>query len=186
MSEVAHVENELRTPDGQVIDLSDPAAVALAYDDVQQLKRMVGEVERTLKKSLAEHAAALGKKTFELEGIGRVEIKGGSEKRYDAQGLKRALKEAGMPPERIAEIVRETVELKVMGVEANKAAKANEKYAAIIEDHTTLEEKKSPTITVTKFGGGKRGVGARRAGELTAQDSDPPADDPLSERLPWE
>lgn len=183
--ELRQEDKPVMTPDGQIIDLSDPAQVAMAYDDLQMLKRMIREAEGRLKGALIEHSAAVGKKTFEISGVGKIEIKGGTEKKYDAQGLKRGLKEAGCPDDRISEIVHEIVDYKVVAVEANRAAKANPEYAAVIEANSTVEEK-TPTVTVSRVGGGRARVPAQRAvGELTAQDSSP-ADDSLAEQLPWE
>jgi hypothetical protein len=178
-NEIAHrEENSLVTPTGQIIDLANTAEVALAYGDLQQMKRMIREVEGVLKGTLLAHSASIGKKTFEL-GENKVEIKGGTEKVFDAQGLKRALKEVGCPDERISEIVRETISYKVAAVEARQAAAANPDYAAAVEAHTTIEEK-APTVTVTRVGGErKREVTKSYARELT------PAADPF-DTLPWE
>jgi hypothetical protein len=176
---------DLMLPNGVIVDMTDPGQVAVAYDDLQQLRRMVAEAERTLKAALVFHGRdTLGKNTFTIEGVGKVQIEGGKEKRYDAQGLKRALTAAGMPPERVKEIVRETIELKVMGKEANAAAKANPKYEEIIKEFVTVEEK-TPTVTVTRIGGGRgthphpdsRTVEA----EKTVEASPNPAD-----VMPWE
>jgi hypothetical protein len=175
---------ELTLPNGVLVDLTDPGQVAVAYDDLQMLRRMVTQAEKTLKEALIEYGREkLGKNTFTLEGVGKVQIEGGKEKRYDAQGLKQALLKAGMPPERVSEIVRETVELKVMGREANAAAKTP-KYEKIIEEFMTVEEK-TPSVTVTRIGGA-RGVGGltkHRTGEAekTVDASPAPAD-----VLPWE
>lgn len=184
---------ELALPDGQFLDLSDVGSVARAYDDLQRLKSMVREAEGRLKEVLIQHSSELGHKTFNVEGA-KVEIKGGSEKRYDAQGLKKALKEAGMPEERIKEIVRETIEYKVLAVEANRAARANENYASIIEEHTTVE-KKSPSVSVKRIGGSAVGPLTRPAekDEMTASELSAPADAPAEslsapandEDMPW-
>ncbi len=180
---------EIALPDGQFLDLSDIGSVARAYDDLQRLKTMVREAEGRLKDVLIQHSSDLGHKTFTLEGIAKVEIKGGSERRYDAQGLKRALKEAGMPESRIKEIVRETIEYKVAAVEANRAAKANDKYAEIIAKHSTVE-KKNPSVSVKRIGGSVAGPLTRPAEkeEMTASTLSVPADDSApadDENMPW-
>jgi hypothetical protein len=176
---------EIALPDGQFLDLSDIGSVARAYDDLQRLKAMVREAEGRLKDALVEHSSELGHKTFTVEGVAKVEIKGGTERRYDAQGLKRAFKEAGMPEERIKEIVRETIEYKVAAVEANRAARANEKYAEIIEQHSTVE-KKNPSVTVKRIGGSAATIPPARPAEteeMTASALSAPADDSgLAER----
>ena len=178
-------DKPVMTPDGQIIDLSDPAQVAMAYDDLQYLKRMIREAEGRLKDALISHSAAVGKKTFEISGVGKVEIKGGSETKFDALGLKQGLKEAGCPDERISEIIQEATSYKVLAVEARRAAQANPEYAAVIKANSTVEDK-TPSVTVNRIGGGRARVPAQSAvGELTAQDSSP-ADDSPGEQLPWE
>ena len=174
-------------PDGQVLDLANASDVAKAYDDMQHLKRMLREVEGKLKEALVAHSSDVGKKTFEVDGA-KVEIKGGKETRYDAQAIKRALKAAGMPEDRIKEIVRETIEYKVSAVEAKKAATANEKYAQIIKEHSTVEEK-TPSVSVKKIGGKAvlHTPLAPPAGiaETTAEALPAPADAPSEEDMPW-
>lgn len=179
---VAPKTEVIALPDGQVLDLADTGQVARAYDDMQQLKRMLREVEGKLKEALIEHSQSTGTKTFSVEGA-KVEIKGGEETRYDAQAIKRALKDAGMPEDRIKEIVRETIEYKVAAVEAKKAARANEKYAAIIKEFSTVE-KKNPTVAVTRIGGKASkplSTPAEKA-ETTAEALSAPADD---EEMPF-
>lgn len=165
-------------PDGQVLDLSDVGSVLVAYDDLQRLKAVMREAEAKLKEALISHSSEFGKKSFQVDGVGKVEIKGGKQTVYDAQALKRTLKAAGMPEARIKEIVRETIEYKVMAVEAKRAARANPAYAEAIEKHSTVEEK-VPTVTVTRIGGRAAHPLARRAeeAEKTAEASSAPADD---------
>jgi len=185
---------EIKLPDGQLLDLADVDQVARAYDDVQRYKAMLREAETQLKDALIQHATDRGEKTFTLHEA-KVEIKGGEERRYDAQGLKRALKEAGMPEERIKEIVVETIEYKVSAVEAKRAARANEKYAEIVEANTTVA-KKTPSVSVTRIGGSAvprspQGRPAEKE-EMTASELSAPADDsqstekaPAEEEMPW-
>ncbi len=174
--EVVATSKEIALPDGQLLNLSDIPAVARTYDDLQRLKAMIREAEGTLKEVLIKHSGDLGQKTFSVEGA-KVEVKGGNETRYDAQGLKRAFKEAGMPEDRIKEIVRETIEYKVAAVEAKRAARANEKYAEIIEQHSTVE-KKTPSVSVKRIGGSAATPLKRPAekDEMTASELSAPAD----------
>lgn len=187
MSELEVREQSLMTPVGTVVDLSNPEEVAIAYDDLRRLKTMLAEAEAKLKEALVTHSAAVGKKSFDLPGVAKVEIKGGTETKWNEQGLKQALKEAGCPPERISEIIRETIEYKVMAVEARRAAKANPVYAEAIEQNSTIQEK-APSVVVTRIGGGRRGESpARRANtELTAARQASADEDPLGGSLPWE
>jgi hypothetical protein len=184
MTELEVRDQQLVTPQGSIVDLSKPEEVAIAYDDLQQLKRMLNEVEGKLKQALVEHSRVIGKKSsFELAGVAKVEIKGGTTTSYDPHAIKAGLKKAGCPADRISEIVRETIEYKVMAVEAKRAAKANDDYAAVIEANSKVEEK-APTVTVKRIGGGRHGDGGGHR-ELTTATPTPPADD-VVEKLPWE
>lgn len=184
---------EIALPDGQLLDLNNVGEVARAYDDMQRYKRMIREVEGHLKEALLQYSSDAGQKTFTIADVAKVEIKGGNETRYDAQGLKRALKAAGMPEARIKEIVRETIEYKVSAVEAKRAARANEEYAKIIDEHATVE-KKTPSVSVTRIGGKVGHPLAQPAGkdEMTASELPAPADTqseaisaPADEDMPW-
>lgn len=179
---------EISLPDGQLLDLANIPAVARTYDDLQRLKAMIREAEGMLKEALIKHSSELGQKTYDVEGA-KVEIKGGSETRYDAQEIKRALTEAGMPEKRVKEVVRETIEYKVSAVEAKRAARASEDYAEIIEQHSTVE-KKTPSVTVKRIGGRAAYPLKRPAGtdEMTASELPAPADAssaPADEEMPW-
>jgi len=186
MSEVAVTDaHELIGPDGSIIDLRDPGSCALALDDMQRLKAMVRDLEGQLKQALVEHSATIGKKTFEVSGVGKVEIKGDTVKKIDPLGLATDLRAAGCPEDRISEIIRETIEYKVVAVEANRAAKANPDYAAAVEANTVIEEK-NPTVTVHRIGGAKRRPPASRPEGI--EDS-PSASDPADvsdDAMPWE
>lgn len=177
---------EITTPTGQIIDLANATEVALAYDDLQHMKSMIREAEGILKRALIDHSAEIGKPTFEV-GDRKVEVKRGTQTVFDALGLKQALEAAGCPDETVSEIVKETVEYKVVAVKAKQAAKTNAAYAAAVDANSGVEEK-APTVSVSRIGGGgaQQPVPASAPEGLTAQNAPSPADDPLSGALPWE
>ena len=125
---------------GQVVNLDDPPEVAAALGSVRDLERALREVKSELTAALVYASRRLGTKTLHLENA-TVEIKGGSTTIYDPMEIESGLREAGMPEERIREIVKETVSYSVDAVKAKQAAGANSIYAAIISKHSRVEEK---------------------------------------------
>lgn len=133
---------------GEIIDLSDPVAVAKAYRVVLDLEAKLKAAKGTLASALVAQKTILGTGTMRFEGLsGPVQVKTGTDTVYDPVAIKRELLAAGMPRERVAEIVVETVDYKVVAVEAKKAAASNPVYREIIE-RNRQEFPKRPTVTV--------------------------------------
>lgn len=127
---------------GAAVNLNEPREVAVALQDVRGLEARFREVKRILTDALVAHWGHVGSaKTFTVGGGRTVEIRGGPEYHYDATAIRDDLLAAGMPEERVSEIVVETVSYQVKAVEAKKAAKANKVYRDIIMRHTTEIEK---------------------------------------------
>jgi hypothetical protein len=127
---------------GTVVNLNEPREVGVAIQDIQGLERALAEAKRTLKAALVRYWSMAGaRKTFAIGGSNRAVISGGPEKMYDAEAIRDELLAAGMPDERVSQIVVETVSYQVKAIEAKAAAAANEEYAAIIERNTTTIEK---------------------------------------------
>ena len=120
---------------GEIINLNDVFEVARAYRSVLDLERDLKQAKGLLRDALVARSQAEGRATMHLEGLGKVEVRKGTEILWDAQALKADLIEAGMSRERVAEIVIETLDLKVSAVEAKKAAAANPTYATIVARH---------------------------------------------------
>jgi hypothetical protein len=141
---------ELMVPGiGEVVALDDPKQVAVALDGVRDLERQLRLVKGELTNALVYASQIEGTKTLHLEGGMKATIKSGSETVYDAEQIEVGLREAGMPEERIREIVVETVTYAVAGVKAKQAAGANPAYAAVIEAHKRTEEK-APYVTISR------------------------------------
>lgn len=132
---------------GVVVDLGNATEVARAYDDLAMLQKKMYEAQRVLAKAFAEQTATLGSKTIDIGRGLKARLSGGPEKHYDAEAIRDELREAGMPEERISQIVQETISYKVKAIEANRAARANPAYASIVERNTT-EVERSYRITV--------------------------------------
>lgn len=126
---------------GTLVNLESEREIAIAYKDLRELKDKILEAERVLKEALRYRSEALGTKTFHIEGVGKVELRGGSRVEWpDPQALEDELRDAGCPEEVIREIVVEQVTWKVDGNRARRAAGANPVYAEIIERHKRITE----------------------------------------------
>lgn len=134
---------------GEIVNLDDPLAVARTLDAVRGLERELRSFKGTLTEAIVHASQIAGTKTLHLEGGITAVVKGGDTTVYDAEEIEAALREAGMPEDRIAAVVKVTVSRSVVAVEAKRAAGANPAYAEIIERHSRLEEK-PPSITVSR------------------------------------
>lgn len=122
---------------GTIVNLNEPREAGIALQDIRALEGRFREVKRILSDAIVAYWQKGGTaKTFTIGGGRNAVITGGPEKVYDAEAIRADLLAAGMPDERVSEIVVETISYKVAAVEANRAAKANPKYAKIIARHT--------------------------------------------------
>jgi hypothetical protein len=126
---------------GELIPAEDAKACIVALDELRRMESSIGEAKRALSQAIAEECRRQGTKSITIAGGRTAEVRGGTEKAYDAEGLERDLRALGMPEERLREIVTETVSYSVKAVEAKRAANANEEYARAIERNTTEHER---------------------------------------------
>lgn len=144
----ASMEMVLIPRTGEVIDPRDTAACVNALDDLRRLGFEIAAAKRALSQAVAEHRQLVGKNTFTVGGRA-VEVKGGEKKTIDPLILGRGLREAGMPEERVDDIVQPSVTFKVDARAAQQAGKTNPKYQAALDRATTTEE--APwTITIKR------------------------------------
>jgi hypothetical protein len=126
---------------GHLVNLHEPREVGVAIQDIQGLERALAEAKRTLKSAMVRYWSDSGlRKTFTIGGGRQAVISGGPRKVYDATAIRDELLAAGMPEERVGQIVVEEISYTVKAVEAKAAAAANEEYAAIITRNTTEYE----------------------------------------------
>lgn len=125
---------------GVLVNLESEKEVAIAYRDLRELKIAIAQAERRLKEALVERSQVLATKTFHIEGVGKVELRGDSRVEYDAKEVEDGLRALGCPEEVIREIVVETITYKVDGNRARRAASANPDYARVIESAKTVVE----------------------------------------------
>ena len=134
---------------GVLVNLADEREIAIAYRDLKKLKDQVAEAERILREAMRERSEVLATKTFHIEGVGKIELRGATRIDFpDPQALEEDLREAGCPEDVIREIVVEQVTWKVDGNRARRAAGANPAYAEIIERHKRTTEP-LPSIHMT-------------------------------------
>lgn len=140
---------EVVLPTGELVDISDPLSCALALPKVRDLISQLYELKGAIDAALAEEALRQGENTFALSDGTRVQVRKNYDTTWDVEQLEDDLRKAGMPEERISQVVVEVVTHTVAAKEANKAAKANPAYAEAIENARSKVEKR-PTISVSK------------------------------------
>ncbi len=126
---------------GVVVNLDSEREISIAYRELKALKERVIEAEKILRDALRVRGEVLATKTFHIEGVGKVELRGGSRVDFpDPQALEEELRAVGCPEDVIREIVVEQVTWKVDGNRARRAAGANPVYAEIIERHKRVTD----------------------------------------------
>lgn len=133
---------------GVVVDLSSEREVVLAYRDLRDLKTAIAQAERMLKEALQHQASLRGTKTFYIDGVGKVELRGDQRVEYDAKEVEEGLRELGCPEDIIREIVVETITYKVDGNRARRAIAANPDYARVLENARRITEV-LPSVLIT-------------------------------------
>lgn len=132
---------------GEVVRLDNAPAVARALAAVKTLLGQAATAKRDLEDALAWHSTRAGTKTLRYGTVEAV-VKSNNETEWDIERLRDELRAAGLPEERLGELIRETVEYKVNAAVARQVAGANPEYARIIEGCKTVLEKR-PSVTVT-------------------------------------
>ncbi len=114
--------------------------LASVLDGLRVLDREIASLKRLISGEVAARSETIGKKTIHV-GDGRsLVVKGGETTEVDAEGYERAIRRAGMPEDRVNEIVVTTVSKRVDLVKAKQAASANPKYARALKRHSTIRE----------------------------------------------
>ena len=134
---------------GVVVNLGDEREIAIAMRDLLSLKEAVREAERVLREAMRARSEVLATKTFHIDGVGKVELRGSTRVEFpDPQALEDDLRAVGCPEDVIREIVVEQVTWKVDGNRARRAAGANPAYAEVIERHKKVTEP-LPSVHIT-------------------------------------
>lgn len=117
---------------GELVDLREPDQVAAALEAIRAAKRILDEARGLLEAALRLEAQRQGTKTLHLGNVDAV-VSGGETVSYDCERLQEALRAAGLPEERLAQVVVETVSYKVDQRVARQLAAANPAYAEALE-----------------------------------------------------
>lgn len=140
---------------GELVDLGEPAAVARALDTVRQAKRDLDDARRVLEAVLHRESQRTGSRTLRYDGLEAV-VSGGNERvEYpDPQELAAELRAAGLPEERIAEVVVETVDYRVDRSALRSVTSSNVRYARAAESAGRITQ--TPLRVAIKQRGGAR------------------------------
>jgi hypothetical protein len=123
---------------GELFDLSDAAHAADAWLALREVERQITELKEMVRERLLEESNLTGTKTLHFDRT-TVELRGGSRAMFDIEGLRDALLDAGLPTDRLDEVIRTRVEYRVDQRETAKLAGANPAYAQAIAKHRSVE-----------------------------------------------
>lgn len=140
MSDTPGTDLILVQPTGEMVDPRDAQACVSALREVNRIQGLLYEAKRALSAALVAEAQRRGERTVTLDNGEQFVTEGGPSRQYRPDDAEEGLRAAGMPEERIAQIVVTEVSRKVNGVEANKAARANPAYAAALEAASEMVE----------------------------------------------
>jgi hypothetical protein len=136
-AEMVEVMKEIALPNGVMVDLREPDQVAEALESVRDLKRALDRLRSLLESVLRLRSREQGAKTLHLENGWVAVVSGGTRPEYDAELLCRRLSAAGLPPERLGELVEAVITYKVNTQVARQLALANPEYAAALDEART-------------------------------------------------
>jgi hypothetical protein len=131
--ELQRLDADLLVPlTGELVPLADPGRVAFALDQVREMKRDLDQARQVLEAALRVASEHAGTRTLHLGALTAV-VSGGERVEYDAERLAQELAAAGLPPERLGELIVATVSYRVDQRVARSVAAANPRYAAALE-----------------------------------------------------
>lgn len=119
---------------GEVVEANPENATKMLVE-LRSLRWLVGNAIRFCEEIIAEESSRQGAKTLTIAGT-KVEVTTDKQIVWDETVLHRLL-DAGLPADRFEALMRPTVIYKVDTFEANRIAKANPEYAAIIAEART-------------------------------------------------
>ena len=126
---------------GEILSLESAPQAARAFARLKELEDQIKEARRECTAALRYYSSVLGTRTLRFDDAPGIELTSPEETLVDAEAYEEELRLAGMPEERIREIVVETVTYKVNLTKARAAAKANPDYAIAFEKHSRVVPK---------------------------------------------
>lgn len=123
---------------GEVVDWEDVNSLARALDWIREAEREFRSAKAAVQRAIADQAEIRGTKTLTLEDGRKAVVGGGSRTVWDGKALHIGLLALGMPIDRVEEIIQ--LEYKVKAVEAERAAKASDRYRVMVEACKTVDD----------------------------------------------
>lgn len=117
---------------GEIVELAEPDRVALALETVRRLKRELDDARAVLEDALRYESERAGSRTLHLGELTAV-VTGGEKVEYDAEQVLAQLRDAGLPEDRLNELVGVRVEYRVDQRVARSVAASNPTYAAALD-----------------------------------------------------
>ena len=148
MSEVAKRNLPIDKRLGE-LDLDNVVECAVLLDDIRSLEAQLATAKSRLTAAIVARASVDGETSYDLPGRMKATITSGKRSTVAADVLEAKLRKAGMPENRISEIVQQEVSYKVDLRAAKKAGTANPAYAEALRDATTTHESQ-PSVTIRR------------------------------------
>ncbi len=131
-TEVALPDELLNPISGELVPVRDLPAVAISLTDLRDLKAQVQDAISAFSEAVIQESRRQGTKTLNVGDV-TLKVSADSEVVWDVEFLTDALRAAGLPEERIDELVTMTVTYTVNGSVARQLAGASPEYAEVIE-----------------------------------------------------
>ncbi len=131
-TEVALPDELLNPISGELVPTRDTAAVAHTLLDLRDYKAAVQDAISAFSEAVIQESRRQGTKTLNVGDV-TLKVSADSEVVWDHEFLMDALRAAGLPEERIDELVTMTVTYTVNGSVARQLAGASPEYAEVIE-----------------------------------------------------
>lgn len=117
---------------GELIEVADREKMAGAFEALRELKANADVALARFTEAVVEEVARIGSRTLTGDGGLKLVLGPDTEVEWDVPALS-ALRDAGLPEERMNDLVKTTVTFKVDAAVAKQLSSANPAYAAIIE-----------------------------------------------------
>lgn len=126
---------------GEVVDRNDVDQLAALLEQLRAHQRRVRSFTNEVQEMIVELARVAGTKTIHLQGGRKAVVAGGPEVEWDVPTLMEGLLEAGLPQERLNELVTIEQTYKVNANVAKSIAGSNPDYARVIDEAKSTVDK---------------------------------------------
>ena len=129
---------------GEQIDLADTPRVVQVLDNIRQYQHHLNSVVSQLEEAITEEMDRQGKFTL---CYGHLQVESSSKDAavkylYDTEVLRDGLREAGLPEDRIEDLILKTYTERVSRMDINRLRKAKAEYAEVIDQAETILPKR--------------------------------------------